>query len=366
MQEKYIAMVIILIILPGLIAVDPNFGSTTSEDVQFPEILDNKVIPVDANKLLANTPQAFTENRGQLENNDVRFYAQGGGIWFTDDGVWFEIREEITKNSRKSRVESQESDELFDPIARYSAPEPVEYRRVVLKQKFVGSNQVRPVGREQLNWYSNFFYGNDSSKWCTEVPNYQEIYYENLWGGIDLRYYTNENCLKYDFILYPGADAGQIRVRYEGVDGLEIDRLENLIIRTLLKNIVDGNLFIYQKSDGLVNHIKGRFEIYNKNEYGFKISEDYQKQEILVIDPEMKLEFSTYIGGNGEELCYDIGIDSAGNTIITGWTKASDFPTTPEANDTSFNGGDKDIFILKPRCAPFYHYNILSFSRTDF
>ena len=38
MQEKHIAVVITLIIFPGLIAVNPNFGSTTSGDVQTTEL----------------------------------------------------------------------------------------------------------------------------------------------------------------------------------------------------------------------------------------------------------------------------------------------------------------------------------------
>ena len=223
MQEKHIVMIITLIIFPGLIVVDPNFGSTTSGDVKFPEISNEKAFLSDANKLLANTPQAFTENRGQLKNDNVKFYAQGGGLWFTNDSVWFELREEITKNSRESSVESQESGELFDPLSRFEPPEPVKYKSVVLKQEFVGANHVRPVGRQKFSYHSNFFYGNDSSKWRTEVPNYQEIYYENLYDGIDLRYYTNENGLKYDFMLHPGANINQIVVRYKGAKGLELD-----------------------------------------------------------------------------------------------------------------------------------------------
>ena len=169
MQEKHITMVIILLIFPGLIAVDPNIGSS-----------NEKAFLSDANKLLANTPQAFTANRGQLENDDVQFYIQGGGLWFTDDGVWFELREEITKNSRESSVESQEPDELFDPVSKFEPPEPMKYKRTILKQEFVGTNLIRPVGIEQQDWCSNFFYGNDSSKWCTEVPNFKVIFYKNI------------------------------------------------------------------------------------------------------------------------------------------------------------------------------------------
>ena len=38
MQENHIALVITLIIFPGLIVVDPNFGSTTSGDIQTTEL----------------------------------------------------------------------------------------------------------------------------------------------------------------------------------------------------------------------------------------------------------------------------------------------------------------------------------------
>ena len=47
----------------------------------------------DARDLMAQRPRAFTENRGQVADH-VKFYEQGGSLWFTDDGVWFDIREE--------------------------------------------------------------------------------------------------------------------------------------------------------------------------------------------------------------------------------------------------------------------------------
>ena len=42
---------------------------------------------------LSSTSQtAFTENQGQVPDY-VRFYVQGGGLWFSDDGVWFDLWE---------------------------------------------------------------------------------------------------------------------------------------------------------------------------------------------------------------------------------------------------------------------------------
>jgi hypothetical protein len=320
--------------------VNPDFNSNASKDDHFSEEFDNSILPPDANKLLANKPQAFIENCGQLDNNDVRFYDLCGGIWFTDDGVWFELNEEIVVKRLY---------DYFDPMGRVIEPEPVNYKSMVLKLEFVGTNHVIPHGREPLGYYSNFFYGNDSSKWCTEVPNYQEIYYENLYAGIDLRYYTNKNGLKYDFIIHPGADVEQIRLRVEGSTGLEIDEMGNLIIKTEIKDVIDSGLFIYQNYWNIQHQVRGKFKVYNDSEFGFELLEDYNKQEVLIIDPTIELQYSAFIGGNAFEEGYAIDIDSKGDAFVTGHTSSIDFPNTTGAFDRTYNdnGNFWDIFILK-------------------
>jgi len=56
------------------------------------------------------------------------------------------------------------------------------------------------------------------------------------------------------------------------------------------------------------------------------------------------LLFSTYIGGTNSEIGY--GIDIASNTIIIcGQTNSLNFPVTPGAFSTTFNGGNQDGFV---------------------
>jgi hypothetical protein len=336
MPQKILGTFIITLFLIQTFFIYPNGNALEIQDNQDYVIIENESYSDNVNKLLSNTPLTFTENRGQLDNDNVRFYVQGGGLWFTDDGVWFEIREEILNNS-------QESINPFDPLDKMECFESIQFKRVILKQSFMNANQVKPIGRNQLGWYSNFFYGNDSSKWCTEVSNYQEIYYENLYDDIDLRYYSNEKGLKYDFIIHPGADLSQIRVKYEGAERLKINDLGNLEVKTKFEDIVDGELFIYQDYAGTRHQIKGRYVIFDNLEFGFEILNDYRKHEVLVIDP---LVYSTFLGGINYDYGWGLTIDTSGNAYITGPTPSPDFPNTSGAFDNSLNG-TLDVFVLK-------------------
>ena len=58
------------------------------------------------------------------------------------------------------------------------------------------------------------------------------------------------------------------------------------------------------------------------------------------------LGYSTYLGGSGTDYGTAIAVDGAGNAYVTGDTASADFPTTPGAFDTTFNGGC-DAFVTK-------------------
>ncbi|MEW6680591.1 MAG: SBBP repeat-containing protein, partial [bacterium] len=59
------------------------------------------------------------------------------------------------------------------------------------------------------------------------------------------------------------------------------------------------------------------------------------------------LSASTFIGGGQYDETKALSIDKDGNIFVTGYTGSSDFPTTPGAYDTSFNGEWPDAFVSK-------------------
>jgi hypothetical protein len=59
------------------------------------------------------------------------------------------------------------------------------------------------------------------------------------------------------------------------------------------------------------------------------------------------LVYSTYLGGSVYDGGSRVALDSAGSAYITGWTYSTNFPVTPGAFQTKYNGGGRDAFVAR-------------------
>ena len=50
------------------------------------------------------------------------------------------------------------------------------------------------------------------------------------------------------------------------------------------------------------------------------------------------LAYSTFLGGTNHDHGHGIAVDETGSAYVTGLTVSADYPTTPGAFDTTFNG----------------------------
>jgi hypothetical protein len=267
-------------------------------------------------------PLQFERNEGQA-GGEVQFLSRGHGytLFLASGEVIF------------SRPEPRGADTT--PLAATGR---------TLHMRVLGAHpSPRAVGQRELPGKVNYFLGNDSAQWHTNISTYARVEYMAVYDGINLVYYGNHRQLEYDFVVRPGANPAAITVGFQGADSLEIDRQGDLVLRTGGGTIIQHKLIIYQELNGVRRAIDGRYVLKGPQEVGFQVGA-YDPSQTLVIDP--VLAFSTYLGGNMDDLGNAITVDSAGNIYVTGDTTSTNFPTA-KPMQPAYGGGTSNAFVAK-------------------
>ncbi|MBA3966653.1 MAG: hypothetical protein H0X47_12940 [Nitrospirales bacterium] len=114
--------------------------------------------------------------------------------------------------------------------------------------QLVASNPFPTIaGERKLSGKAHYFKGSDPIKWQKNVSTYAQVRYAEIYPGIDLVYYGNQQQLEYDFIIAPGEDPSSITINFQGVDTLNIEPNGDLILQTPGGTIRQRKPVIYQK-----------------------------------------------------------------------------------------------------------------------
>ncbi len=184
---------------------------------------------------------------------------------------------------------------------------------------------VQVGGEEQLSNYYNYFIGVDPAAWQGKVPAFGAVNYKGLYDGIDMRIYNSENYMKYDLIVAPHHDAGQIIFSYEGLNNIRINH-GNLELITSLNKIVELAPVAYQNINGKKVYVNCSF-LLSGNQISFDLPEGYDHDHELVIDP-ATLIFSTYSGSTTDNWGFAATYDAEGNAFGAGVAFNVGYPVT--------------------------------------
>ncbi|MEG1556410.1 MAG: hypothetical protein RR356_06775 [Bacteroidales bacterium] len=223
------------------------------------------------------------------------------------------------------------------------------------KVHFMGGNEMVQVrGTEQTSYYQNYFIGKDQNKWASKVPVYHSIVYENLYNEINLQFYQQEQYLKYEFVVKVGGNPNDIRLRYEGVKNLTLQK-EELIVGLEVGQVMELKPIAYQINEqGDTLSVECHY-ILRKDEVAFQLGH-YDTSLPLTIDP--TLIFSSYSGSSADNWGYTATYDLAGNLYGGGIVHNVGYPITVGAFQVNFAGGDCDIAISKfDALGSFLHYS---------
>jgi hypothetical protein len=275
----------------------------------------------------AKLPVSFVENQGQTDAR-VRYLAQGNGYSF------FMTPSEVMLSFAKDSAEKQTPQDL------------------ALALRFVGGNpRVEPQGSVRAPGVINDLRGADPSMWHTDIPQYRDVVYPDLWPKIDLRLRDQSGVLKYEFHVHPGASPADIQLAYDGADGLGLNATGGLQIATPLGTLADSAPLSYQNIGGARVPVTSRYVLddhANANANGrfaFDVGR-YQHDRDLIIDP--GVQYTTFLGGNSAETGAGIAVNAAGNAFVAGTTQSPNFPTTTGAfARTGAAQNFSDVFVTK-------------------
>jgi len=220
-------------------------------------------------------------------------------------------------------------------------------RASAVRMHWAGSSSATaPEGEAEMAAKSNYFIGNDQSRWHTNVANFQRVRQSNLYPGVDLVYYGNQQQLEYDLTVQPGASPSTIRLQIEGANCVKLDKATGDLILVdaigsplrLLKPVV------YQLGDNKAQtSISGAYVLSAQNTVSFVLG-DYDHSRPLVIDPEVL--YSTMFGGttppsgggySQSNVYTGMTVDSNGDVYLSGITSNTVLPTTAGAFQSNCN-----------------------------
>jgi gliding motility-associated-like protein len=213
---------------------------------------------------------------------------------------------------------------------------------------FIGaSEKIQTVPDKVISTYNNYFIGNDQSKWSSGCRIFQAITLKEVYPNIDVRYYTDNDFLKYDIIVKPGGDVSRIALRYDGVDRLQVKNRE-LVIGTSVGDLKESAPYTYQSS------LNGKAEITCKyvvkdNIVRFEVK-NYDPSQTLIIDP--VVVFGSFSGSSADNWGFTATYGPDGSMFGGGIVlDAGGFPVSPGAFQTTYSGGTgntpSDIGIIK-------------------
>lgn len=275
----------------------------------------------DARALLGQLPLVFEPNHGE-EDSSIQFVSRGPGYSLYLDQAGAILATPVTSSSPKSN----------NP-----------HRVQTIRMKLAGANPSPAlVGNNALPGKTNYFLGNDSSKWKTNIPQFAGVRYQSVYPGIDLVFYGKQGRLEYDFKVAPGADPSKAELQFDGAGKLEIKDGD-----LLLKGTSTGVRFqaprIYQEVSGRQQPVDGRFVLRAANRVGFEVG-SYDHSRELVIDP--TVNYSTYFGGSGNETYPSVAVNGDGYIYLSGSTTSTNLPVTTNAYQSTLTGA-QNIFVLK-------------------
>jgi uncharacterized repeat protein (TIGR01451 family) len=257
-------------------------------------------------------PISFEPNEGQTAEV-VQYLARGAGytLFLTPGEMVLTLHASLpgTRKPHGARLLSAITSPAVEGAEKSAA----------VRMWLIGANKhAQALRMDLLPGKSNYLTGSDPAKWHTDIPTYAKVRYQDVYPGIDLVYYGNqEGRLEHDFVVAPGADPNQIEFDLRDQDRMPALKNGELTLPTNAGDLRLRAPVAYQVIGGERRRVAATYQAAGSGPIRFRLGL-YDKQLPLVIDP--VLVYSAVFGSSGTDYVRSIAIDTARDVYVTGWT----------------------------------------------
>jgi hypothetical protein len=320
-----------------ILALITVFGFTTYSQ-------QAKTDPAAYNQKLQSSALLFMENKGQVAD------AKGNlspDILFTANSARAKLY--LSANTIHYQFTKTEYPEGYDPHKRELAKDLVkeaELRKQIktsthrFSLELQDANQHPIVSTEkQCACTENYYLSQcpNGITGVTGVHSYEKITYRNVYPNIDWVIYSKGGFMEYDFLVHPGGNPANIKLKVKDAESVDINSSGELVMKTSLGEVREKPPVSYV--DGVI--IKSHFKQLSDSIIGFDVQPQPRKE--LRIDP--SVVWATYYGGYNLDNGNSCATDGFGNVYLSGYTESNTGIASSGYESTRVNY--TDAFIVK-------------------
>jgi hypothetical protein len=301
---KKLCFFIISILLFSILLPVLSIASQSTDDAKKEQI----------HKQMNGTRVPFVENKGQIKNENVKFYDRiFDGTVFVNESGFLIYKLPIKGNND-----------------------------FVLKEIFT-EKKMNIKGLDPSATSVNYFKGKNKNNWKTDIPSYNRISLGEIFNGIEVTLQIQGNTVEKVFTVSPNKNPEQIQVKLDGCKKLEVNKNGELEVITEYGTIKFTKPIAFQIINGKKQFADIDY-IVNDDVYSFEIAK-YDTSIDLVIDQMLS---STFLDGYciGGDVGFSVAHDESGNIYVCGYAGSADFSITQDAYGDALNDAD-DAFIAK-------------------
>ena len=305
----------------------------------------------------------FVENKGQWEGKfNFKSTVGDGSLFISPSGYRIVKHHPDDHAAALEFIHGRDVEKIKDPVKittgvkdgdenSSNSSREISIRSHAYSVVFVEANEKALVVPEKpTGEVSNYFLGSNPENWKTDVGSFATVIAKEVYPGVDVKYYSDGDQLKYDFVVQPRANLSRISMRYDGVDKISL-RDGQLIIKTSVGESKELAPYAYQIVNGEKIEVTCSYELKDQL-VSFRVR-GYDKTAVLIIDP--VLVFSTYTGSKASNWGFTAAPGPDGSLYAGGIVFGTGYPISNGAFQTSFkggsssNGGGVDVGITRFR-----------------